>query len=123
MINSTRVFLRKQIKENIDSVLQSFFMHAHPDSQTPYAIADLRETDDEVGLTYSLEIEMIDENDDTTSIEAKCDEIKELLDRKRSIVQNYAYIIFFNNCTTKINDEKFIKTRSLNFTIRLYQFE
>lgn len=119
---STRIFLREELKKSIDTILQGYFTQAHSNAITPFAIADLKENSNEVGLTYYLEIELVDENDDTTDVEIKCDEIKKILDRKKSIVQNYAYIIFFENCLIKINEEKFIKTRLLTFTIRLYEF-
>lgn len=117
-----RIFIRKEIKKQIDPIVTNYFLNAHPDSQFPYAVSDIREGNDEVNIPYYLEIQLEDENDDTTQIETICDDLKKLLDRKKEITDNYAYIIFFDNCNTRIDEEKFIKVRVLTFEIKMYEY-
>ena len=40
---------------------------------------------------------------------------------KRKIKDNYAYVIFFDSCNTKIDEEKFIKIKILTFEIKMYE--
>ncbi len=122
MKESPRIYIRKEIKKQIDPIVHNYFLNAHPDSEFPYSVSDIKEGNDEVHIPYYLEIEIQDETNDTTKIEEICDNLKELLDRKKEISNNYAYIIFFDGCGTKIDEEKFIKVRVLTFEIKMYEF-
>ena len=122
MKESPRIYIRKEIKKQIDPIVHNYFLNAHPDSEFPYSVSDIKEGNDEVHIPYYLEIEIQDETNDTTKIEEICDNLKELLDRKKEISNNYAYIIFFDGCGTKIDEEKFIKVRVLTFEIKIYEF-
>lgn len=117
-----RIFIREELKKEIDTVVHTYFLNAHPDSEYPYAVSDIKESNDEVHLPYYLEIEIQDATNDTTKIETICDSLKKLLDRKRKITENYAYVIFFDSCNTKIDEEKFIKIRLLTFEIKMYEY-
>lgn len=117
-----RIFIRKKLKGQIDSVVHTYFLNAHSDSIFPYAVSDIREGNDEVHIPYYLEIEIQDETDDTTKIETICDDLKNLLDRKKEVTDDYAYVIFFDSCSTKIDEEKFIKIRVLTFEIKMYEY-
>lgn len=117
-----RIFIREELKKEIDKVVHTYFLNAHSDSQYPYAISDIKESNDEVHIPYYLEIEIQDATNDTTKIETICDDLKKLLDRKRKVDNNYAYVIFFDNCSTKIDEEKFIKVRVLTFEIKMYEY-
>ncbi len=117
-----RIFIREELKKEIDKVVHTYFLNAHPDSKYPYAVSDIKEGNDEVHLPYYLEIEIQDATNDTTKVETICDSLKKSLDRKRKITENYAYVIFFDSCNTKIDEEKFIKTRLLTFEIKMYEY-
>ena len=117
-----RIFIRKEIKETIDPIVHNYFLNAHSDSEFPYSVSDIKEGNDEVHIPYYLEIEIIDANNDTTEIEQICDDLKSLLDRKREVKDNYAYVIFFEGCSTKIDEERFIKVRVLTFEIKMYEY-
>lgn len=117
-----RIFIRKELKKEIDTVVHNYFLNAHPDSEYPYSVSDIKENNDEVHIPYYLEIEIQDAANDTTKIETICDSLKELLDRKRAVTDNYAYVIFFDSCSTKIDEEKFIKVRVLTFEIKMYEY-
>ncbi len=117
-----RIFIREEIKKEIDKVVHNYFINAHPDSEYPYSVSDIKEGNDEVHIPYFLEVEIQDATNDTTEIEIICDSLKELLDRKRKVTDNYAYVIFFDACNTKIDEEKFIKVRVLTFEIKMYQY-
>lgn len=118
-----RIFIRKEIKKEIEKIVKSYFLNAHSDSEYPYTVSDIKESNDEVHIPYYLEIEIIDAENDTTTIENICDDLKNLLDRKQKISNNYAYVIFFNGCTSKIDEEKFIKIRVSTFEICMYEFQ
>lgn len=122
MIEKPRIFIRKELKKEIDKVVHNYFLNAHPDSQYPYSVSDIRESNDEVHIPYYLEIEIQDAANDTTEIETICDALKELLNRKMAVTENYAYVIFFDSCSTKIDEEKFIKVRVLTFEIKMYEY-
>lgn len=122
-MDKPRIFIRKEIKKEIDPLIHLYFLNAHSDSKFPYAVSDIKESNDEVHIPYYLEIEIQDESNDTTEIENICDGLKNLLDRKRKIKDNYAYVIFFDSCNTKIDEEKFIKIKILTFEIKMYEFE
>ncbi len=117
-----RIFIRKELKKEIDKVVHNYFLNAHPDSEYPYSVSDIKENNDEVHIPYYLEIEIQDATNDTTQIETICDSLKKLLDRKREVKDNYAYVIFFDSCGTKIDEEKFIKVRVLTFEIKMYEY-
>lgn len=122
-MNKPRIFIRKEIKKEIDPLVHLYFLNAHPNSKFPYAVSDIKEGNDEVHIPYYLEIEIQDESNDTTEIENICDDLKELLDRKKEVKDNYAYVIFFDSCNTKIDEEKFIKVKVLTFEIKMYQYD
>ncbi len=117
-----RIFIRKELKKEIDTVVHNYFLNAHSDSEYPYSVSDIKENDDEVHISYYLEIEIQDAANDTTKIETICDSLKELLDRKRAVTDSYAYVIFFDSCNTKTDEEKFIKVRVLTFEIKMYEY-
>ena len=121
-MDKPRIFIRKELKKSIETVVTAYFLNAHPDSKFPYSVSDIKESNDEVHIPYYLEIEIQDETNDTSQIEKICDELKNLLDRKREMYENYAYIIFFDSCSTKIDEEKFIKVRVMTFEIKMYQY-
>ena len=118
-----RIFIRKEIKKQIDPVIHNYFLNAHEDSEFPYSVSDIKEGNDEVHIPYYLEIEIVDEDSDTTEIEKICDDLKKLLDRKMEMKEGYAYVIFFNSCDTKIDEERFIKIRVLTFEIKMYEYQ
>lgn len=121
-IKKPRIFIREELKKEIDTVVHNYFLNAHPDSEFPYSVSDIKESNDEVHIPYYLEIEIQDATNDTTQIETICDSLKELLDKKRKVTDHYAYVIFFDSCSTKIDEEKFIKVRVLTFEIKMYKY-
>ena len=121
-MDKPRIFIRKELKKSIETIVTAYFLNAHPDSKFPYSVSDIKESNDEVHIPYYLEIEIQDETNDTSQIEKICDELKNLLDRKREMYENYAYIIFFDSCSTKIDEERFIKVRVVTFEIKMYEY-
>lgn len=121
-VKKPRIFTREEIKQQVDTIVKNYFLTSHNKAQYPYAVIDIKEFDDEVFIPYMLEIEVWDKGDDTTAIEIICDDLKKLLDKKREIKDNYAYVIFFSNCLTNIDDDKSIKRRTITFEIHLYNF-
>ncbi|MCI8396833.1 MAG: hypothetical protein HFJ52_04075 [Clostridia bacterium] len=117
-----RIFIREALKKEIDKVVNTYFLNAHNDTEYPYAVSDIKESNDEVHIPYFLEIELQDATNNTTKIEEICDDLKSLLDRKRETTEHYAYVIFFDSCNTKIDEEKFIKIRVLTFEIKMYEY-
>lgn len=117
-----RIFIREALKKEIDKVVNTYFLNAHNDTKYPYAVSDIKESNDEVHIPYYLEIELQDATNDTTKIEEICDDLKSLLDKKREMTEHYAYVIFFDSCNTKIDEEKFIKIRVLTFEIKMYEY-
>lgn len=120
---SDRLYIRKKLKAEISKVVDNYFMTAHNKAKYPYAVLDIKETDNQNYIPYYLEIEIWDKGDDTTNLETTCDDLKSLLDRKRVVEDNYAYIIWFSGCITNIDDDKTIKRRVSTFDIHLYKFD
>lgn len=117
-----RVFIRQQIYKEINSIVESYFMIAHNTSKFPYATIDVKEIDDEALTRYSLEIEVFSKKEDTTELEKICDELKKTLNKKRVIIDGYAYAIWFDTCLTDKEEDKTIKKRVLSFEIHLFSF-
>ena len=42
-MDKPRIFIRKEIKKEIDPLVHLYFLNAHPDSQFPYAVSDIKE--------------------------------------------------------------------------------
>ncbi len=122
-VKRPRLFMREEIKEQVDNVVHNYFLTSYNKAKYPYAVIDIKELDDEVYIPYALEIEIWDQGDDTTEIEIICDDLKLLLNKKREVKTNYAYVIFFSNCLTVLDDDKTIKRRLLTFEIHLYKFK
>lgn len=120
---SDRLYIRKKLKTEISQVVDNYFLTAHNKAKYPYAVLDIKETDDQNYIPYYLEIEVWDKGDNTTTLETICDDLKSLLDRKRVVEDNYAYIIWFSGCITNIDDDKTIKRRVSIFDIHLYKFD
>lgn len=120
---SDRLYIRKKLKAEISQVVDNYFLTAHNKAKYPYAVLDIKETDDQNYIPYYLEIEVWDKGDNTTTLETICDDLKSLLDRKRVVEDNYAYIIWFSGCITNIDDDKTIKRRVSTFDIHLYKFD
>lgn len=120
---SDRLYIRKKLKTEISQVVDNYFLTAHNKAKYPYAVLDIKETDDQNYIPYHLEIEVWDKGDNTTTLETICDDLKSLLDRKRVVEDNYAYIIWFSGCITNIDDDKTIKRRVSIFDIHLYKFD
>ena len=117
-----RVFIRQQIYKEINPIVESYFMIAHNTSKFPYATIDVKEIDDEALTRYSLEIEVFSKKEDTTELEKICDELKKTLNKKRVIIDGYAYAIWFDTCLTDKEEDKTIKKRVLSFEIHLFSF-
>ena len=91
-------------------------------AEFPYAVLDIKEIDNEVLTQYLLEIEIWDKKEDTSNLETICDELKQILNKKKAIKENYAYVIWFNSCITDKEEDKTIKKRILSFEIHLFDF-
>lgn len=117
-----RVFIRQQIYKEINPIVESYFMIAHNTSKFPYATIDVKEIDDEALTRYSLEIEVFSKKEDTTELEKICDKLKKTLNKKRVIIDGYAYAIWFDTCLTDKEEDKTIKKRVLSFEIHLFSF-
>lgn len=120
---SSRIYIREKLKQDIQKVVDNYFLTAHNKAKYPYAVLDLKETNDQVYIPYYLEIEIWDKGDDTSKLELICDDLKKLLDKKRCVDENYAYVIFFESCVTNIDDDKTIKRRVSTFEVHLYKYD
>lgn len=119
----SRIFMREQLYKEINPIIESYFLTTYNKAKNPYAVLDIKEIDNEVLTQYLLEIEVYDKREDTTQLETICDDLKELLNKKRVIKENYAYAIWFNSCLTDNEEDKTIKKRVLSFEIHLFNFE
>lgn len=117
-----RLFIRKEIYNKVNGIVESYFMIAHKTSKFPYATIDVKEIDDEAFTRYSLEIEVFSKKEDTKELEKICDDLKEILNKKRVIEDGYAYAIWFDTCLTDKEEDKTIKKRVLSFEIHLFSF-
>lgn len=121
-VKSPRIYIREKLKQDVQVVVDNYFLTAHNKAKYPYAVLDLKETSDQVYIPYYLEIEVWDKGDDTSRLELICDDLKKLLDKKKSIEENYAYVIFFQGCATNIDEDRTIKRRVVTFEIHLYKY-
>lgn len=121
-IDKPRMFIREQLYEIINNIVESYFMKATPKAKFPYSTIDLKEIDNEVLTQYSLEIEVFDKHEDTSKLEEICDKLKNELGDKKVISENFAYKIWFNDCLTNFDEDKTIKRRIVSFTIHLFKF-
>lgn len=121
--NNSRTFMRKQLQKEINPIVESYFLTTYNRAKYPYAVVDIKEIDNEVLTQYLLEIEIWDKKEDTTQLENICDDLKNLLNKKRVMQNNYAYVIWFNSCLTDREEDKTIKKRILSFEIHLFYYE
>ncbi len=121
-IDKPRMFIRGELYETINNIVESYFMTASAKAKFPYATIDLKEIDDEALTQYSLEIEVFDKHEDTSNLEIICDKLKNELDGKNVVSENFAYKIWFNDCLTNFDEDKTIKRRIVSFTIHLFKF-
>lgn len=119
---SDRLYIREKLKKDIDAVVENYFLTSYAKAKYPYAVLDIKEIDDQIYIPYILEIEIWDKGDDTSNIEKICDDLKELLNNKTCIEDNYAYIIWFASCITNVDEDKLIKRRISTFEIHMYKF-
>ena len=117
-----RLFIRQQIYNEVNKIVESYFMVAHNTSNFPYATIDVKEIDDEALTRYSLELEVFSKKEDTTELEEICDKLKKTLNQKRVVADGYAYVIWFDTCLTDKEEDKTIKKRVLSFEIHLFSF-
>ena len=115
---TTRIKLRKHIKEILDKIVPNCFMTADDTMNFPYTVLDVKESEDEV----YLEAETWDSGDDTTKIENICDLIKEKLDEYQEFLDDFAIKIYFSGCNTIYDEDKTIKRRIQTFEIHMYEF-
>lgn len=121
-VKKPRIFIREQLKKEIDPIVENYFLNAFNKAEFPYAVLDIKEIDNEVLTQYLLEIEIWDKKEDTSNLETICDELKQILNKKKAIKENYAYVIWFNSCITDKEEDKTIKKRILSFEIHLFDF-
>lgn len=119
---TTRLKLRKHIKELLDTVIQNCFMTADDTMDFPYTVVDVKESNDEVFFPFYLEAETWDSGDDTTRIERTCDLIKDKLDEYQAILEDFAIKIYFSGCITNYDEDKTLKRRMQTFEIHMYEF-
>ena len=70
-VKRPRLFMREEIKEQVDNIVHNYFLTSYHKAKYPYAVIDIKELDDEVYIPYALEIEIWDQGDDTTEIVIK----------------------------------------------------
>lgn len=121
MSESATIFLRKHLKEKIDTIISNCFLNSSIDMGYPYAVLDLKETDDEIFSQYYLTVELWDKTEDTEPIEEKGEEIKQLLKEYTYNNDNFAIVSYFIDKIPIIDEEKTIKRRGLKFDIRVYE--
>lgn len=122
-IKKPRIFMREELHEEIKKIVDNYFYITYNKAQYPYAVVDIKEIGNEVLTQYSLDVSVYDKKEDTTTLETVCDDLKNLLDRKKVIKDNYAYAIWFNSCLTDKEEDRTIKKRILSFEIHLFNYE
>ena len=120
---TTRIKLRKHIKELLDNVVPNCFMTADDTMDFPYTVLDVKESNDEIYIPFYLEAETWDSGDDTTQIENICDAIKEKIDGYQACLDRFAIKIYFSGCNTNYDEDKTIKRRIQTFEIHMYEFQ
>lgn len=120
---TTRIKLRKHIKELLDNVVPNCFMTADDTMDLPYTVLDVKESNDEIYIPFYLEAETWDSGDDTTQIENICDAIKEKIDGYQAFLDSFAIKIYFSGCNTNYDEDKTIKRRIQTFEIHMYEFQ
>lgn len=120
---TTRIKLRKHIKELLDNVVPNCFMTADDTMDFPYTVLDVKESNDEIYIPFYLEAETWDSGDDTTQIENICDAIKEKIDGYQDFLDSFAIKIYFSGCNTNYDEDKTIKRRIQTFEIHMYEFQ
>lgn len=120
---TTRIKLRKHIKELLDNVVPNCFMTADDTMNFPYTVLDVKESNDEIYIPFYLEAETWDSGDDTTQIENTCDAIKEKIDGYQAFLDSFAIKIYFSGCNTNYDEDKTIKRRIQTFEIHMYEFQ
>ena len=120
---TTRIKLRKHIKELLDNVVPNCFMTADDTKDFPYTVLDVKESNDEIYIPFYLEAETWDSGDDTTQIENICDAIKEKIDGYQAFLDSFAIKIYFSGCNTNYDEDKTIKRRIQTFEIHMYEFQ
>jgi hypothetical protein len=120
---TTRIKLRKHIKELLDNVVPNCFMTADDTMDFPYTVLDVKESNDEIYIPFYLEAETWDSGDDTTQIENICDAIKEKIDGYQAFLDSFAIKIYFSGCNTNYDEDKTIKRRIQTFEIHMYEFQ
>ena len=108
---TTRIKLRKHIKELLDNVVPNCFMTADDTMDFPYTVLDVKESNDEIYIPFYLEAETWDSGDDTTQIENICDAIKEKIDGYQAFLDSFAIKIYFSGCNTNYDEDKTKKSR------------
>lgn len=122
-IKRPRIYLREKLKNDIQEIVDNYFLTSYNKAKYPYAVLDLKEIDDQNYIPYYLEIEVWDKGDNTSRLEEICDDLKKVLNKKRCVEDNYAYVIWFSGCVTNIDEDKSIKRRVSTFEIHLYKFD
>lgn len=120
---TTRIKLRKHIKELLDEIVPNCFMTADDTMDFPYTVLDVKESNDEIYIPFYLEAETWDSGDDTTQIENICDAIKEKIDGYQAFLDSFAIKIYFSGCNTNYDEDKTIKRRIQTFEIHMYEFQ
>lgn len=113
-----RVELNKLLKEIHPRV---YFMKA-PDTATfPYIVYDLPQsfTDDDLEV-FNLDIDIWDNNTDTTEIESLANQIWKALDRLNFINDDVQFSIYRQSRHTVEDDDPRIRRRTLIFSVRYY---
>ena len=120
---TTRIKLRKHIKELLDNVVPNCFMTADDTMDFPYTVLDVKESNDEIYIPFYLEAETWDSGDDTTQIENICDAIKEKIDGYQAFLDSFAIKIYFSGCNTNYDEDKTIKRIIQSFERHMYEFQ
>lgn len=120
---TTRIKLRKHIKELLEEIVPNCFMTADDTMDFPYTVLDVKESNDEIYIPFYLEAETWDSGDDTTQIENICDAIKEKIDGYQAFLDSFAIKIYFSGCNTNYDEDKTIKRRIQTFEIHMYEFQ
>jgi len=105
---TTRIKLRKHIKEILDKIVPNCFMTADDTMNFPYTVLDVKESEDEVYIPFYLEAETWDSGDDTTKIENICDLIKEKLEDDKD-PKNYAAMKYLFHFIQSMDSSKELK--------------
>jgi len=116
--------LRQQIQTLLKTIDDNiFFMVAKDNATFPYVVFDLPNSIDSGHLeNFVLDIDVWDDNTDTTELEALCDSIDSAIHKHTIVVDDTFGVVFYRDSRLTLTDEDpRIRRRKYTYQARVYQ--